>query len=156
MKKNFAVHNTSNNIHFAILFLRVAIGVLMLVHGIPKLESLFSGEPIQFASVFGLSPAISLGLAVFAEVVCSVLLIAGFATRLVVLPLIVTMLVAVLQIHAADPFAVKEMGIHYLITYIALLFTGSGKYSLDYLLFRQQETRIAARRTEDPTLAVYQ
>ena len=157
MKRIFAVHNTSNEIHIALLFVRVAIGVLMLVHGLPKMGMLFSGEPIQFASVFGFSPAISLGLAVFAEVLCSLFLIAGLGTRLVVLPLIITMLVAVFQIHAADPFSVKEMGVHYLVTYIALLFTGSGKFSLDYLLFSQKEAKPVARKSaEDPTLAIYQ
>ncbi|HEV7330941.1 MAG TPA: DoxX family protein [Flavisolibacter sp.] len=157
MKKIFAVHNTPNAIHIGLLFVRIAVGVLMLVHGLPKMEMLFSGEPIQFASVFGLSPAISLALAVFAEVLCSVLLIAGLGTRLVVLPLMITMLVAVFQIHAADPFAVKEMAVHFLVTYVALFFTGSGKFSLDYLLFSQTDAKPAVRRSaEDPTLAVFQ
>jgi len=95
---------------------------------------LFSGAAVQFPPVMGLSAEVSLGLAVFAEVFCSVLLLAGFVTRLAVLPLIITMLVAALMIHAADPFAKQEPALQYLLVYIVLLFTGSGKFSTDYLL----------------------
>lgn len=118
----------------AILIARVGIAVLMLTHGLPKLSMLLSGDPIQFPPIMGLTPALSLGLAVFAEVFCSVLLLVGFATRLAVVPLIITMLVAVLIIHAADAFQMKEAGLHFLLVYVVLLFTGSGRYSVDNLL----------------------
>jgi putative oxidoreductase len=47
------------------------------------------------------------------------------------------MLVAVLYIHSADPFAKQEPGIQYLVLYVILFITGSGKYSIDYLLHRK-------------------
>src|SRR5688572_3409784 len=105
----------------------------MLSHGIPKFIMLVSGTPIQFPSVLGMSAGLSLGLTIFAEVLCSVLILAGFATRLAVLPLIITMLVAILFYHAADPFAKQEPALQYLLVYVVLLVTGSGKYSVDYL-----------------------
>ena len=77
-------------------------------------------------------------MAVFAEVFCSILILVGFATRLATVPLIITMLVAVLSIHAADPFVKKEMAMHFLLAYAVLLVTGSGKYSVDQLLQRRQ------------------
>src|SRR4051794_7024668 len=123
MKKIFSVDNTSNKTNIALLIARVGIAALMLTHGVPKLIMLLSGVPIQFPPVMGMSAELSLGLAVFAEVFCSAFILAGFATRLVVLPLIITMLVAVLLIHSADPIAVKEPALHYLLTYIVLLFT---------------------------------
>jgi putative oxidoreductase len=49
---------------------------------------LFSGAPVQFPPLFGLSATLSFSLAVFAKVLCSLFVIAGFATRLAVLPLI--------------------------------------------------------------------
>lgn len=109
----------------------------MLTHGLPKLERLISGDVASFPSVFGMSPALSLILAVLAEVVCSIFLILGLGTRLVMVPLIITMLVAVFHIHGSDPFSKQEMGLHYLITYCVLLIIGPGKYSLDY----RMETR---------------
>ncbi len=105
----------------------------MLVHGIPKLISLVSGN-IQFPGLFGLSPELSLSFAVFAEVVCSIFIFVGLGTRFAVIPLVITMLVAVFLVHSADPFAKKELALLYLLPYIILFITGSGKYSLDYLL----------------------
>lgn len=117
-----------------LLIARIMIAALMLVHGIPKLNMLFSGEPIAFPSVFGMSAGFSLVMAIFAEVICSVLILFGIGTRLAVIPLIVTMLVAVFYIHIADPFARQELGLLYLLVYVILLIAGSGKYSVDRIL----------------------
>ena len=157
MKKLFNVNETSGSIDLVLFLARVSIGILMLIHGIPKMAGLFSGEPIQFVSVFGLSPAISLSLAVFAEVFCSLLLIAGFGTRLAVIPLLVTMLVAVFVIHINDPFAKQELGLHYLLVYLILFIAGSGKYSIDYLIAKRQPVLLSeTKKWEDPTLTIYQ
>lgn len=134
MKKIIHVNDYSVITGLALLIARVGIGALMLTHGLPKLMMLLSGGPIQFPPVLGMSAEFSLALAVFAEVFCSILILVGFATRIATLPLIITMLVAVFIIHAADPVAVKEPALHYLLVYIVLLFAGSGKYSIDYLL----------------------
>ena len=117
-----------------LLVARVVIAVLMLVHGLPKLIMVFSGDPVAFPGIMGMSPEVSLLLAVFAEVICSLLLLFGLGTRLAVIPLIVTMLIAVFFIHGADPFAKQELGLHYLLVYLLLLFAGSGRYSLDKVL----------------------
>lgn len=123
----------TNNLSIALLILRVGAGGLMLIHGIPKLQMLFSGE-IQFPGVMGLSPTISLILAVFSEVLCSLLILIGLKTRLATIPLILTMLIAVFMIHASDPFAKQELGLLYLFLYIPLFLLGSGKFSVDALM----------------------
>jgi putative oxidoreductase len=137
MKKLINLYQSTENRDVALLLVRVSVAGLMLAHGLPKLEMLFSGDPVQFPAVFGLSAASALALAVFAEVVCSVLVLIGLGTRLVVIPLIFTMLVAAFYFHGADPFAQKEPAILYLIPYVMLLLTGSGKYALDHLLQRK-------------------
>ena len=157
MKKILSVSNTSNTTDVALLVARLGIAALMLTHGIPKLMMLLSGAPVQFPPIMGMSAEISLGVAVFAEVFCSIFLLAGFATRLAVLPLIVTMLVAVIFIHAADPIAIKEPALHYLLVYIVLLFAGSGKYSLDYLLQNKRAINsYSSANVEGPGLAISQ
>jgi putative oxidoreductase len=156
MRQVFGVNQTSNGTHFALLFIRVAFGVMMLTHGLPKLEMLLSGEPVQFLPLFGLSAKLSLALAVFAEVICSLLVILGLGTRAAVVPLIITMAIAVFMVHAADPFVKKEMATLYLVAFTGLLFTGSGKYSLDYLLQPKTKRETASSSIDDPTLAVYQ
>lgn len=137
MKRIFKVNDASDSTSVALLIARVSVAALMLTHGLPKLTMLLSGAPVQFPPVLGLGAELALALTVFAEVICSILILAGFATRLATVPLIVTMVVAVFIIHAADPFAVKEPGLQYLLAYTVLLFGGSGKYSIDYLLNRR-------------------
>lgn len=134
MKRIINVNKTSGSTDIALLIARAGIAILMLTHGIPKMMMLFSGAPVMFPPVMGMSAELSLSLAVFAEVACSLLLLAGFATRLAVVPLIITMMLAALFIHAADPFVKQEPAFQYLLVYVVLLFTGSGRYSIDYLL----------------------
>lgn len=133
-----------SNTNFALLVLRSGVALMMLTHGVPKLMQFFSGEPIAFASVFGMSMGLSLALAVFAEVVCSVLILLGIGTRLATLPVIVTMLTAALYIHASDPFSGKEMSLLYALIFIVLLITGGGKYTVDSLLAKQLKRKTVA------------
>jgi putative oxidoreductase len=67
------------------------------------------------------------------------------------------MLVAVLFIHAADPFSKQEPALQYLLVYVILFFAGSGRYSIDYLLQAETATKGHKQlKPEDPTLAIYQ
>ena len=134
----FKVTPAPKTIDFALLLLRAGFGLMMLAHGYPKLQKLLAGGDIQFAAVAGLSPAVSLGLAVFAEFFCSLLLVLGLFTRLATIPLIITMAVAVFMIHGADAFGEKEMALHYLVVYVVLLCSGAGRYSLDAGLGRRR------------------
>lgn len=131
MLKNILKTSPSGLTDTGLLLLRVFSGVFMLTHGIPKLMN-FSQiiESGQFMPVFG-SAAIGLSLAIFAEVFMSLLLIAGFLTRITVLPLIVTMLIAAFVAHGSDPFASKEMSLLYLVAYTTILFAGPGRFSVD-------------------------
>jgi putative oxidoreductase len=56
-------------------------------------------------------------------------------TRLAAIPLLITMLVAVLIVHSADAFGNKELALLYAVIYLTLIFTGGGKFSADKLLF---------------------
>ena len=112
----------------------------MLTHGIPKLILLLSGNEIHFLDFLGLGPHISLALAVFAEVACSILIFLGLATRFASIPLIITMLVAIFKAHGADPFNIKELAVAYLVIFFALLIAGGGKFSLQYYLFGLKKT----------------
>src|SRR5438132_14229807 len=76
----------------ALLLLRLAIGAWMLSKGLSKVETLFSGN-IKFPGVLGMSSQLSLALTVFAQVVCSVLIMAGAATRFAAIVLAINMLV---------------------------------------------------------------
>ncbi|KIC91263.1 DoxX family protein [Flavihumibacter sp. ZG627] len=156
MRKIFSINNDSRATDTALLIARIGIAGLMLTHGIPKLMMLLSGGPVQFPPVMGMSAEVSLGLTIFSEVLCSLLILVGFGTRIAVVPLIITMVVAVFLIHGADPMAKKEPGLQYLLVYLVLLFSGSGKYSIDYLLRGEKAKGSNLREQKDTTLAIYQ
>lgn len=72
MRANSIPNSTFTDI--GLLILRVFLGLGMcLGHGLGKWTKLFSGEEIHFADPFGLGAFTSLAVAVFAEVVCSIL-----------------------------------------------------------------------------------
>ena len=104
---------------------------MIIGHGWGKVLRLFGDEPIKFADPFGLGPEVSLALVAFAEFFCSILIMLGLFTRWAVIPLIITMLVAVFYSHIDDPFSRMEKGLMYLIPYFVLLLSGPGGFSLD-------------------------
>ena len=144
MKKLFTIDPNPTNIDLALLVARVGVSASMLTHGLPKLMMLFGEGPVQFPGVLGMGPELSLVLAVFAEVLCVIFVLVGLGTRLASIPIIVTMVIAVFLIHAADPFAVKEMGILYLFAYLVFFLTGSGKYSVDALIVKRDKALVTA------------
>jgi putative oxidoreductase len=134
--KIFSTAINSGTAHFSLLLLRLASGGFMLTHGVPKLQRILSGE-WKFGDPLGLGPEVSLVLVVFAEFVCSILIMLGIGTRLATIPLIFTMAVAAFIAHGDDPFNRKELALFYMVVYAVLLFMGSGKYSLDKLISRK-------------------
>ena len=110
--------------NIAKLLLRLSFGGIMLTHGIPKLMRFFNGNEISFADPIGIGEVPSLILAVFSEVVCSILIVIGFKTKWATIPAIITMLVAVFVVHIKDPFGKMEMGLLYLSGYLVIFFLG--------------------------------
>lgn len=122
------------NTDIGLLIFRVSISVLMLTHGFPKLLRFFGPEEINFADPFGLGQTITFGLAVFAEFVCAVFVLFGFLTRFSAIPIVLTMAVAAFIIHATDGFGKQELPIAYMFSFLFFVFSGAGKYSIDFLI----------------------
>jgi putative oxidoreductase len=119
-----------------LLILRFVSGGMMLTHGYQKLMKLAELKS-GFPDPLGVGHDISLYLTLFAELVCAALLLIGLFTRLALLPLLVTMIVAFFIIHAKDPLGDKELALFYLTAYTTLFFTGAGKYSMDKVVFKK-------------------
>ncbi|MDN3693458.1 DoxX family protein [Chryseobacterium tructae] len=121
-----------------LLAVRVFVGFAMLSHGYPKLQMLLAGGKIEFFDFLGMGPQITLILTVFAEFVCSILLILGLFTRVSLGVLIFTMVIAGFVVHGADPFEKREMSLIYLSVYLLLMVLGAGKVSVDHLIERRK------------------
>jgi putative oxidoreductase len=116
-----------------LLVLRLWLGASMLMlHGMTKIKN-FDDLSGKFADPFGIGPKASLGLAIFSEAVCSVLLILGLFTRFAAIALIVTMAVAFFIAHKGVLSGPKsgELAFIYLAGYVVLLLAGPGRFALD-------------------------
>jgi len=129
----FPVKPDGWGISMLLLAFRILFGILLLTHGIQKWMS-FSELSGSFPDPLGVGSSVSLGLAIFGEVVCSVAFIFGAFYRLALIPMIFTMGVAFFVIHGGDPFAAKELAFVYLIAYIIMYIAGPGKFALDRLV----------------------
>lgn len=120
---------------FALLILRLGFGGLIMVHGYDKIMH-FAEIKDKFMPFLGMSPTISLGLVVFAEFICGIFLIVGLLTRFACIPLIIAMSVALFMAHGGDILDKGQPATLFLLSFIVLLFTGAGKYSLDGVFYK--------------------
>lgn len=119
-----------------LLVLRIGAPLLLFTgHGWPKLAT-FSERLGSFPDPLGLGSPVSFILVLVAEVLCAALVALGLFTRLAVIPPIIFFLVAAFVQHAADPWGRKEFALIFLVPFLALLFTGPGRYSLDFAMGR--------------------
>ena len=120
-----------------LLILRVGMGASMaLNHGFGKLAN-FSQLSGSFADPMGVGTTASLGMTVFAEFFCSILVALGIFARLAAIPLIIAMSVAAFIVLGDEPWSKKELAIVYLIPWLTIFFAGPGKLSLDYRMSRR-------------------
>ncbi len=133
MKKLFSIKYSDNGISFAALLLRVALGVMMLPYGFSKLVN-FASKSNTFADPFHIGSTPSLLLVIFAEVFCSVFIILGLFTRFACIPLIIVATVALGYANHWQLFDNGQKPALFLTGFLALLFIGPGKVSLDKLI----------------------
>lgn len=123
-----------------LLAMRIFFGLLLMNHGIQKWSN-FQDLSLSFPDPLGVGGSMSLGLAIFAELVCSIGFITGILYRLAMLPMIFTMGMAFFVIHGNDPFVVKELAFIYLGVFVLMYIAGPGKFSVDYLVGSELKRR---------------
>jgi putative oxidoreductase len=133
-----------------LLILRVGVGGFMATHGWGKLQMLFRGD--EFADPIGLGSGLSLFGVVMAEFFAAILVIIGLGTRVAAALPVFAMLVAAFVIHANDPWTMnpdggaKEPAMLFLIPFLALIFTGAGKLSVDGLIWPAVQKQRAKKK----------
>lgn len=118
------------------LILRVALGGLMLFHGVAKITGGIDGIS-GMLDAKGLPAAMAYGVYV-GEVLAPLLIVIGLFTRLSAGVFAFNMVVATLLVHSADLLKIGEHGgwaielqMLYLLPAIALVLLGPGHFSVD-------------------------
>lgn len=94
-----------------------------------------------FGSLGILMPTLNAYLVASTEAVGVILLTLGLATRLISIPLIITMIVAIITVHLPNGFEAGNNGfeipLYYMIMLFVLLIYGPGRISVDKFLSRK-------------------
>jgi putative oxidoreductase len=120
------------------LILRVTVGVLVLIHGIAKIMNPGSVDYIGSLFTNFHLPAFLAYTVYIGEVVAPLMLIVGYRTKLAAGLISFTLLVAIILAHLKDIFALNQFGgwaielqALYLLSALAIVGLGAGKYALD-------------------------
>lgn len=122
--------NESRNQNLGLLFLRVSGALFLLwVHGLPKLLN-YSEQLKLIEDPFHLGVHVTLLLAIFAEVLCPLLIITGVLVRLACLPILAVLLIAMVVVHPEWSLFEGQFGWLLLIIFTSVLIAGPGRLSL--------------------------
>ena len=122
------------------LLARLAVGLVFLstgwgkVHHLEKVTSFFQQLGIP-------APGFNAVLVGYSELICGTLLVVGLVTRLAAMPLVISMVVAILTARLADIHGLFDLvgfdEFTYLCVLIVIAIIGPGAASLDHLLARR-------------------
>ena len=124
------------------LFLRLFVGIMMVQFGVRQIAH-FPEAVASIPDISGISGAWIMGIFIGVEIICSIFIMFGFLTRLMTLPLFISMIIAEYYVlhdklhEAAYQLTWQSYGylpIMFLGIYFFILFVGPGKISVDYFL----------------------
>lgn len=122
------------------LFLRLFVGIMLMQFGIRQIVR-FEEVYHYFPSVMGMDSEASLIVMICIEVICSFFIMAGFLTRLMIIPPFIAMIVAEYYLlhnnvaaYLIDWHQQGYLPIMFLGIYFFLMLVGPGKISVDYFL----------------------
>ena len=122
-----------------LLFLRLSGALLLLyVHGLPKIIN-FAGELAHIDDPLHVGRAFTLGFAIFAEVLCPVLIVPGILTRLASAAVLVLLGVSMFLVHPDWSVAEGQFGWLLMIVFGSIALMGAGRYSIDVALAQKAE-----------------
>jgi putative oxidoreductase len=122
--------------NFALLFLRVGLGIMFILHGYPKIM----GGPEKWEAIGGAVSSMGITfypvfwgfMAAVSEFVGGILLILGLGMRIASFFIFITMVVAsVSDLKSGESILGASHTIELAIVFFGLIFLGPGKYSID-------------------------
>ncbi|MBP1752065.1 MAG: DoxX family protein [Geobacteraceae bacterium] len=147
-RKSFSSFSES----WALLMIRIPLGMIFIAHGSQKLFGAFGGSGLtatfkSFEENMGIPPVLTL-LAIVAEFGGGIGVLCGFLTRLSALGIAFVMAVAMYKVHGANGFFLnsyclpgKGHGIEFNLALmgmaLSLVFSAGGKWSIDRMLWRK-------------------
>lgn len=128
--------------NIALLFARLTIAYGFYGPAMQKWSDI-SSVASWFGTIGIPFPTLNAYLAASTELLGVVLLTLGLFTRLISLPLIVVMIVAITTVHLTHGFSAGDNGFEIPLYYMLFLSIfasyGAGKFSLDHLLFGEEQ-----------------
>ncbi len=122
----------------SLLLARLAVAYGFLEPALMKWKDI-DGIATWFGTMGIPFPTLNAYMSATTEILGVVLLTLGLFTRLISIPLIVVMIVAITTVHLAHGFSAGDNGFEIPLYYMLFLFIftahGAGKYSLDHLIF---------------------
>jgi putative oxidoreductase len=132
----------------ALLLGRLAVGLLFLstgwgkVHSIPKVTAFFESLHIP-------APSFHAYLVGYSELFCGAALVVGLLTRLATVPLIVSMIVAILTAKLPNVHGLFDLveadEFTYLIVLVMIAILGPGRFAIDHVLAQKIQAGDAKR-----------
>ena len=129
----------SQGCEMAILFLRVFIGGVMLLHMIGKLQD-YDNYVLNFQSIVGLNHATSVALPIYFEGLFAVMIIMGGGTRLAAALMAIVMIVSICEALMLGTVTDGESKLEfiYIGIYITLVISGGGRYAISSMFLNRK------------------
>ena len=129
----------SQGCEMAILFLRVFIGGVMLLHMIGKLQD-YDNYVLNFQSIVGLNHATSFALSILFEGLFAVMIIMGVGTRLAASLMAIVMIVSICEALMLGTVTDGESKLEfiYIGIYITLVISGGGRYAISSMFLNRK------------------
>jgi putative oxidoreductase len=127
------------------LLTRLTLGTIFLGTGWGKLQNLAKVTDYFGRELHLPAPGLCAVLVGSAELVCGMLLLVGLIARLAAIPLMVTMIVAIIVARANDLDGIRDLvslsEFHYFLMLLWIAIFGPSVISADHLLERQRASR---------------
>jgi uncharacterized membrane protein YphA (DoxX/SURF4 family) len=135
MKRIFLQIKQGSSSDVGILFLRIFIGAVMLLHIVGKLQN-FSNLSLHFQSLLGFSGVTSLSASVIVEGLFAAMIITGVGVRLASILMTIVSAVAFVELALASQITsdVAKLEFIYMGIYLTLAISGGGKYAAGSML----------------------